>query len=291
MAGATVACWEQIAKPWGSRSLLRRFRHSCRYFEMPHPLNKTERREQQQLICLASRLSILKLHMSPNIMSEYLHSQLSLPDNVRLLQLLPSKVDPNNIRCELFECALRKSDEVTRPYEALSYFWGGEDKPQSIIIHNQSLKITQNLYTALLRLRDYDIPRIIWVDAVCIDQSNKEEKAQQIPLMVEIYAKASQVIVWLGEEQNDSNRALEAIRVACKSSLDFSKTHQLQKRAISELLQRQWFQRIWVRGQGYTILVDVTKSCSRFCKKLLQLGASRLCVVPWKLMDMLSAWG
>lgn len=212
--------------------------------------------------------------MDSDIKPEYQHSQLSLPESIRLLRLLPSEVEPKNLRCELFEYALRRSDKVTRPYEALSYVWGSEHKPQSIIIDNQCFKVTQNLYAALLHLQDHDIPRIIWVDAICIDQSNETEKEQQIPLIAEIYAKASRVIVWLGEAKDDSDRALEAIRVAGKNSIDPSKISQLQSQAIAALLQRPWFRRIWVSEQGCTVLVGVIKCCSRFCKKLVQLGMS-----------------
>ena len=204
--------------------------------------------------------------MNPGIMPEYRHSLLSEPDSIRLLRLLPSKEDPKNLRCELLKCALRKSDRVTRPYEALSYVWGSEDDPQSIIIDNQSFEVTQNLYTALLHLQDHDISRIIWVDAVCINQTDKKEKGHQIQFMAEIYAKASRVIVWLGEAQDNSEQALEAIRLAGEKSTKLSNTEPVQQ-AILQLLQRQWFRRIWVREQSCTMLVGVAKCCSRFYKK------------------------
>ena len=199
-------------------------------------------------------------------MPEYRHSLLSQPDSIRLLQLLPSKGDPKNLRGKLFEYAIRKSDKVTRPYEALSYVWGSKDTPQSIIIDNQSFKVTQNLYTALLHLQDHSISRIIWIDAVCINQTDEKEKGHQIQFMAEIYAKASRVVVWLGEAQDNSDRALEAIRLAGENSTKLSNTEPFQQ-AILQLLQRQWFRRIWVREQSYTMLVGVAKCCSRFYKK------------------------
>jgi hypothetical protein len=107
-------------------------------------------------------------------MSEDLYSELSLPrpDLIRLFRLLPpSEKDPDTLRGELFKCALQRSDKATRPYEALSYVWyipNSENTPQRIIINNQLLEIKPNLYTALLHLRDPGIPRILWVDAICI---------------------------------------------------------------------------------------------------------------------------
>lgn len=70
----------------------------------------------------------------------------------------------------------------------------------------------------LLRLRDCNIPRIIWVDAVCINQADEKEKEHQILLLPAIYANANRVAVWLGEAHNDSDQALEAIRLASAES-------------------------------------------------------------------------
>ncbi|OCK84868.1 hypothetical protein K432DRAFT_85503, partial [Lepidopterella palustris CBS 459.81] len=184
-------------------------------------------------------------HIGFDIMQEYCYSQLSLPTNIRLLRLLPYDEDAENLRCELFEFRLQTSDKPSYPYEALSYVWGSEHKPQSIIVDNQNLNVTQNLYVALLHLRDHGCSRTIWVDAICIDQANEREKENQIPLMAEIYAKAHRVVVWLGEAEDDSDRALEAIRLAGESSARSSNT-ELTRQAILRLLKRPWFRRIWV---------------------------------------------
>ena len=177
-------------------------------------------------------------------MAKYCYSQLSVPTGIRLLRLLP---DAKSLQGELFEYRLRSSDKPSHPYEALSYVWGGDEKPQSISIGNLKLDITKNLYTALLRLRDHDCSRILWVDAVCINQENDEEKEDQISLMAEIYAKALRVVVWLGEAEVDSDRALEVIRLAGEKSAGLSNT-ELTQGAIRQLLKRPWFRRIWVRN-------------------------------------------
>ena len=191
-------------------------------------------------------------------MSQYCYSPLlQTPDSIRLLRLMPNKNDTANIRCELFEYALRESGEKTLPYDALSYVWGGSDKRQSIFIDNQYSAVTLNLHAALLRLRDHDIPRIIWVDAVCINQEDEQEKEHQIQFMAKIYGKASHVIVWLGERADESDVALEAIRAAGKPTNTSNKeiTHQ----AILQLLQRLWFRRIWVRSRRSTISAGLLK--------------------------------
>jgi hypothetical protein len=107
----------------------------------------------------------------------------------------------------------------------------------------------------LLQLQDDDISRTIWADAVCIDQSNTQEKELQLPLMPEIYAKACQVIVWLGEARDGSCEALQAIHDTAESATSPAKT-QLLERAIPALLERPWFRRIWVRE--HIFLIDVS---------------------------------
>ncbi|KAK1775287.1 ankyrin repeat-containing domain protein [Copromyces sp. CBS 386.78] len=159
---------------------------------------------------------------------------------MRLLRLLPSENENAAIHCELFCTAL--DSKGTRLYEALSYVWGSEDKPCSILINGYNLAVGENLHAALLHLRDHSIPRTIWIDAICINQEDEEEKGHQVQSMAKIYAKASRVIVWLGEEAAGSDQALEETRIAAELS-----TRRLDNKAgILTLLQRPWFQRIWV---------------------------------------------
>jgi hypothetical protein len=118
----------------------------------------------------------------------------------------------------------------------------------------RDLHVTENLYSALLRLQDDFCPRVLWIDAICINQSNEKEKEQQIPLMAEIYAKARSVIVWLGEAADDSELAMDAI---CNAA-EFGLTEYIGNRvaqAFPILLLRPWFERIWVSLQVRYLLI------------------------------------
>ncbi|KAH5748302.1 hypothetical protein HBI17_119900 [Parastagonospora nodorum] len=195
-------------------------------------------------------------------------------DTIRLLRLLPSEVDKAEIRVELLEYDLRHSQQSLHSYEAFSYFlrhsqqsrhsyealsyvWGGLETTQSILIGDEELRITSNLHAALLRLRDITFPRILWVDAVCINQSDESEKELQIQSMAMIYGFAKRTIIWLGEETESSDMALEAIRLAGNkrdsifndksgSSGRAGEDAESVRKAIASLLQREWFERIWV---------------------------------------------
>jgi hypothetical protein len=186
------------------------------------------------------------LGITSSVTLEYRYSPLR-PTSIRLLRILPSGKNPKPLRCELFEYPLDDSGKSS-PYDALSYCWGGEDTPKTIIVDNYRLHVTQNLYAALLRLRDHSCSRVMWVDAVCINQGDDKEKEGQILLMAEIYARANRVVVWLGEAENASHAALEVLRLRGDSPAKLSNVN-LFRQAILQLLQRPWFQRIWVRNQ------------------------------------------
>jgi hypothetical protein len=120
------------------------------------------------------------------------------------------------------------------------------------LVNNCEYAVGANLHAALLHLRDRFMDRILWVDAICIDQTNTAEKSQQVQSMAKIYAKASRVIVWLGEMEPTSAQALEDIRMSSnQQSPAIDKT---SKQAILDLIERPWFQRIWVRRQARSTL-------------------------------------
>jgi hypothetical protein len=141
---------------------------------------------------------------------------------------------------------LKESGQRTHPYDALSYVWGGEDKPRTISIGRHDVQVTENLYAALLRLRYRSFDRFLWVDAICINQENGQEKEHQIQYMPKIYGLANCVIVWLGEAADDSNRALEEIRFAGEKAPTSSPNDEAIRKPVLTLLQRPWFRRIWV---------------------------------------------
>ena len=110
-------------------------------------------------------------------------------------------------------------------YEAVSYVWGDPQKRCDITINGESLSITANLHGALTALRHQplggsssDEPgadtvaarkqpvRRLWVDAVCINQEDLQERTSQVELMSCIYAGARRVLSWLGWEESEEGR-------------------------------------------------------------------------------------
>ena len=96
-------------------------------------------------------------------------------------------------------------------YTALSYTWSGPISQCSIIIGGVPLYITENLELALRRIRGPNRPKNVWIDAICINQSDNEEKGVQVLMMGDIYANAARTIVWLGKQSADSDIAMDFI--------------------------------------------------------------------------------
>ncbi|RYP89819.1 hypothetical protein DL770_004030 [Monosporascus sp. CRB-9-2] len=112
-------------------------------------------------------------------------------DTIRLVCLLKGSFN-DDIRCELWESQLHRDDV---PYEALSYTWGGTEKSAKIFLDGCMAQVTHNLDTALRYLRLEDQDRIIWIDAICIDQDNERERGHQVGQMKRIYQNAEKVLI------------------------------------------------------------------------------------------------
>ncbi|KAE8343411.1 heterokaryon incompatibility protein-domain-containing protein [Aspergillus arachidicola] len=190
-------------------------------------------------------------------MSSGLYKSLPLePNATRMVRLLPDKEKNAEIEGELFTYDLTEVEGKKHLYEALSYVWsgdqeGGAEKRKEIKLLRHTVPITANLHAALVNLRDHQIESVLWVDAICINQNDLDEKNKQIPLMRTIYAQANRVIIWLGEAFQDGDKALETIRdLAERKAMSGkgadTKLSRSNRESCLKLLQRKWFRRIWV---------------------------------------------
>ena len=125
---------------------------------------------------------------------------------IRLLTLLPNEPPDQNggpIRCTLERVSLLDIPE----YFALFYMWGDGNETRTIVVDGHRFEAAKNLHQALRRLRA-DGKKKIWIDAIYINQEDREEKSQQIQRMRSIYARVTQVTVWVGPETSNSNLAM-----------------------------------------------------------------------------------
>lgn len=203
--------------------------------------------ETSRSVCHSSRhLSIARLSYLTDP-KQFIYSSLQQDrPTIRLLRLLPSQDRSATIEGKILEYDLEAREE-DHPYEALSYVWGGTQGALDILLDGLAFTITQNLHSALRHLRDRIFERVLWIDAICIDQSSMEEKAIQIRSMASVYAYARQVIVWLGEPRDGGGQALQSIRIAAHGDDGIPEVDGEDHRLILSLLRRDWFRRIWVR--------------------------------------------
>ncbi|KAM7203547.1 Heterokaryon incompatibility protein (HET) domain containing protein [Rhypophila sp. PSN 637] len=184
---------------------------------------------------------------------QYTYQPLRGRDTVRLLKLLPRR-PLGGIHCELVELPVTDLLE----YEALSYTWGTAGSVGQIRVAGKALPVTPTVEAVLYHLSSYTTSRFLWIDQVCINQSDKTEKERQIPLMRQIYQNSSNVIVWLdGIEDPFKVRGMlafawhEFIFGTMESSMKLVTMYSQQYSEagwsqLMNLFAHPWFFRIWI---------------------------------------------
>lgn len=181
---------------------------------------------------------------------------------IRLLTVEPG--DPETpLHCNLTETCL---DTTPSSYYALSYCWGANHSPVQIICNSHPLLVTPNLHSVLFEYRRRETGIPLWVDAICIDQSNITERTSQVRMMDQIYSEAECVVVWLGEAEATDQMALWVLKelyLPWADSTDIpimetgeralvldgyhaTNVPQAYWNALAAFLLRPWFSRIWM---------------------------------------------
>ncbi|KAI0894284.1 HET-domain-containing protein [Annulohypoxylon nitens] len=187
----------------------------------------------------------------------------------------------------VFEFETHQISNIKSQYSALSYTWGHptldsfkDDMSHTVICDGRRMPIGLNMNDALQHIYiESDIaPPLLWVDAICINQSDLGERAAQVSLMTSIYSNAANVVVWLGKDDDDAHEALAllseytpalnsitediiagnhdvSIIAGMINIYDDPKVHEkyniTQKsmdswKALVRFLSRRWFSRIWI---------------------------------------------
>ncbi|KAL8754848.1 MAG: hypothetical protein Q9184_004992 [Pyrenodesmia sp. 2 TL-2023] len=207
---------------------------------------------------------------------------------IRLMRLLPGSFEDEI--CVSLGTTVLRGDRIPK-YEALSYAWGSTTdrvaisvathrhlvllKKWTLIIKRREgvdgqLDVTQNLAVALRHLRLRDRNRDLWIDAICVDQENLDERGHQVERMADIYRNAKQVIAWVGPEGDNSTLAMETLASLGSrlkvgwdakakalistwpedtdlTDLDIALPYNANTwGSIRFLLSRSWFKRLWV---------------------------------------------
>ena len=183
---------------------------------------------------------------------------------IRIMELYPGPED-SSLSCSLH---VEKLEDVALKYEALSYVWG-TDAPLTLVAvdcDGQRVTIGSNLASALRHVRDKHESRRLWVDAVCIGQASNDEKPQQVRQMGKIFASATNVIIWMGEDEfreavecfgliQETTATLGALVSGYEDVNDMPPitygdgiicADPYKWKMVERLWQAAWFSRVWV---------------------------------------------
>ncbi|KAF2473615.1 HET-domain-containing protein, partial [Lindgomyces ingoldianus] len=192
----------------------------------------------------------------------YDYSSLESEYHIRIIRLEPSLDRHAPLR---FSFEHGRLADLQHNYEAISYTWGDPSFLHRLYsaVDNTFLGITKNLDAALRRFRDAVHVRLLWADAVCINQSDDEEKAFQIPLMKEIYQGARQVLVWLGGgfQEEAAVRFLYAASRKPRDPLPTSEeSRTIVLRQLFAFFNLPYFGRRWIIQE-----IVLNPDCSLYC--------------------------
>lgn len=206
---------------------------------------------------------------------------------IRVLDLLHGQ------QSDPIECTLRVVDVNNyTDYTAISYVWGTEPWSRTIRVDGTTMPISPNLGAALLQIRlssnsipdqeddfysmfeaertncppsrgeadiDQGVLRL-WIDAICINQADLNERVCQVMLMDRIYSNANRLLIWLGSEGDDSSKAIELINTLDARHFQYNQEEELERIencrssasfqeaciALGALFDRPWFSRCWI---------------------------------------------
>ncbi|KAH8671797.1 heterokaryon incompatibility protein-domain-containing protein, partial [Tricladium varicosporioides] len=168
-------------------------------------------------------------------------------DSIRLLCLQPRSKSSSDedIKCTIeYRRISDFEDDLASHYVALSYVWGEWGDSRVITVNGVETPVTENLFCALRDVRHLDESFYLWVDAICINQVDLEERNEQVRLMGTIYATATKSIIYLGESDRESERAIRALRQPYPQH--YRAQDRLRDDIVATILQRPWFTRVWV---------------------------------------------
>ncbi|KAE8447238.1 hypothetical protein EG329_010932 [Mollisiaceae sp. DMI_Dod_QoI] len=205
----------------------------------------------------------------PSTAKPFTYSPIISPNQLRVLFIRPGEGPDSPLECLMVHSELSKAQ-----YQALSYTWGDPSKTRTLLCNGLALAVTENLYDALVDIRECGNRKAIspvWADAICINQADLKERETQVKMMREIYQRAIVTVVWLGGTHEQSKKVFDTVDLlheACqypdfqkllqRDELDFSVLDHLSigdtklqipwdnRKELGLFFSHPWFERIWI---------------------------------------------
>ncbi|KAH7091383.1 heterokaryon incompatibility protein-domain-containing protein [Paraphoma chrysanthemicola] len=202
--------------------------------------------------------------------NDFIHDKLDLETRqIRLLKVDPKTPVGGPMICKLEVFPVSKNTV----YTALSYTWGPPPSTETILVNGAPFKVRQNLYDFLYMAWWMSMEQYFWIDQICIDQQNTEEKNHQIKLMGLIYHQAQGVLAWLGRHSRDSDHAIRFVKSVALSgdvndcirilenTYDGAPVLKAQyQHATTSFFARPYWGRLWVVQE-----MNLARSVSFYC--------------------------
>lgn len=209
------------------------------------------------------------------------YQALETADTIRILVVHPASTFLDPLVAELIHAPRRynigqQTYLIFQDYTAVSYHWGPPEFASRICCNDSTIRVTLHVEYMLRRLRRTTEPRRLWVDAICLNQSDAAEKSIQIQKMRQIYEEAKKVIIWLGEPtptpygnrlegpSQAQNARARGVALNVVASLRYLKIigeipDDTLGRSLDTFLNNPWFKRRWIvqeaTAHGHTIIL------------------------------------
>jgi SpoVK/Ycf46/Vps4 family AAA+-type ATPase len=213
--------------------------------------------------------SISNTKQSGKLMFQYRPLVLSSKE-IRLLELQPSLSPSSDIHLTLRIASL----DDPPPFFALSYAWGDPNPARTVRLDGHAFTVTPNLFAFFQRFRHAKEPRLLWVDAVCINQLDHNERSLQVILMGSIFSTAVATLLWLGDEAEDSGKAMYLLHIFRTITAEtpwemviylFTDIFDQHWMALRKIFSRPYWSRVWIMQEvllSSRALVCCGKACS-----------------------------
>ena len=185
------------------------------------------------------------------LLAPYKYRNLPSDKHIRVLRLEPSSEHDDPIRCRLEEMVLDDDDHELAAFDALSYSWDSPELSRPIECDGQRFFVTRSCESAMRHLRHQDIECTLWIDVICIDQSNDDEKSVQVGLMGDVYRLATNVFIWLGEDEDPDGGGLADLKALFDAQrdgidLEIGRDDNTKRfETLNKMMKHKWWTRMW----------------------------------------------
>ncbi|KAI0147063.1 heterokaryon incompatibility protein-domain-containing protein [Xylariaceae sp. FL1272] len=177
------------------------------------------------------------------------------PRQIRLLTFCGKNTSQKSHSGVHVELEVISLDDQDAQFLALSYVWGPHEPTISAMIGGRPVEVVPSVIQAIQHIQA--LPGMegqrIWIDALCINQKDDTEKSTQVDVMGDIYRKADRVLMWLGQEADNSHQAMELLRsfahvdqLRLEEFFDRTKSDVTSWNALEKLFQREYWGRVWI---------------------------------------------